>query len=143
MTGYIQLDLPSFDPSKNLTMSAWILGGSQGGNASAISIECVEESCSLVNLWSENRQDIFQVHRRTSRAPVRTTAPEVSSINSKVKFQRGAWIHVAYVEHDKRMFLYMDGVLAANGSLPAIKHDTVTKVSLGRSIIYQFIEAFS
>jgi hypothetical protein len=124
----VQLDLPEFDPSKNFTMSAWILGGTQGGNAVPLSIECIEESRSLVALVSWDRQDIFHVIRRTSRAPVAKTSPVETLISSHVKFKQEEWMHLSYMEQDGRMLLYMNGVMAASGSLPAIEHDTVTRV---------------
>jgi hypothetical protein len=124
------LDLPGFDPSKNFTMSAWVLGGNQGGNAVPLSIECIEESRSLVALGSWEREDIFKVVRRTSRAPVLKNSPVETLIASHVKFKQEEWIHVSYMEHGGRMLLYMNGVMAASGSLPTIGHDTVTRVSV-------------
>jgi hypothetical protein len=111
-------------------MSAWILGGNQGGDAVPLSIECIEESRSLVAIGNWDRQDIFGVIRRTSRAPVLQTSPIETWIKANVKFNQDEWMHVAYMEHNGRMILYMNGIMAASGSLPAIDHDTVTRVSV-------------
>jgi hypothetical protein len=128
MTGFMQLDLPDFDPSKDFTVSAWIMGGNQGGNAIPLSIECAEESCALLDIGTWDRQDIIKVLRRTLRVPAATTPSVAIWINSKITYQQDVWIHVAYVEYRGRMFLYMDGVIAASGSLPVVEHNKVTQV---------------
>jgi hypothetical protein len=140
MTGYVQLDLPKFDPSQSFTISGWILGGNQGGTASPLSLECIEASYPLVKIASWDREDTLKVLRRTPYAPVHETPAVVSWIKSQTQYQQGDWVHVAYIEHAGHMFLHLDGVVAASGALPT-EHAAVSQVRAPSRYGAKFAEA--
>jgi hypothetical protein len=126
MTGYVQLSMSSFNFYGDYTLSGWIIGGAQGTDATAFSIECANVHDSLVSITVQKGSNLLIVYHTPPdmKGEGSSSAAGPTRLASRNQFRMGNWQHIAIIRSNDHLYFYADGNLEE--FKPLVRPDNVT-----------------
>jgi hypothetical protein len=125
MTGYVQLPMPSFNFYGDYTLSGWISGGTQGADATAFSIECVNVHDSLVSITVQKDSNLLIVYHTPPdmKGEGSPSTARPTRLASRNRFRVDNWQHIAIIKSNDHLYFYADSNFEE--SKPLVKPDDV------------------